>query len=76
MTATFECAVDTEDTKSKNNFNRGKNGEHAKSAPRKLCNICGSSHHLTHVCKNDVATPINVVNVIGNLHRNPMEIVR
>ncbi|WOG82403.1 hypothetical protein DCAR_0101567 [Daucus carota subsp. sativus] len=75
LTATFECAVDTEDTKSKNNFNRGKNGEHAKSAPRKLCNICGSSHHLIHVCKNDVATPINVVNVTGKKNKQLMWII-
>ena len=53
-------------------MNRGKNGEYAKSAPRKLCNNCGSSHHLTNVCKNDVATPINAVKINGNLHRTPI----
>ena len=52
-------------------MNRGKNGEYAKSAPRKLCNNCGSYHHLTNLCKNDVATPINAVKINGNLHRTP-----
>ena len=74
-TTTFECAVNTGDTKSKNRngkINKGKNGEYAKSAPRKLCNSCGSSHHLTHVCKKDAATHINAVNVNGNLHGAPI----
>ena len=74
-TATSECAVNTGNTKSKNRkgkINQGKNGEYAKSAPRKLCNNCGSSHHLTHVCKKDAATLIDVVNVNGNLHRTPI----
>ena len=74
-TTTFECAVNTDDTKSKNKngkINRGKNGEYAKSAPRKLCNNCDSSHHLTHVCKNDIANPINAVNVNGYLHKTPI----
>ncbi|WOG93656.1 hypothetical protein DCAR_0312942 [Daucus carota subsp. sativus] len=74
-TATFECAVNIDDTKSKNRngkMNRGKNGEYAKSAPRKLCNNYSSSHHLTNVCKNDVATPINAVKINGNLHRTPI----
>ena len=74
-TATFECAVNTDDTKSRNRngkINRGKNGKYVKSAPRKLCNNRGSSHHLTNVCKNDVVTPINAVKINGNLHRTPI----
>ena len=41
-TATIECAVNIDDTKSKNRnrkINRAKNGDYDKSAPRKLCNI-------------------------------------
>ena len=74
-TATFECVVNTNDTKSKNRngkINRGKNDEYAKNALRKLCNNFGCSHHLTHICKNDAATRINAVNVHGNLHRTPI----
>ncbi|WOG81888.1 hypothetical protein DCAR_0101044 [Daucus carota subsp. sativus] len=74
-TATFECVVNTNDTKSKNRngkINRGKNDEYPKNAPRKLCNNFGCSHHLTHICRNDAATRINAVNVHGDLHRTPI----
>ncbi|KAK1396948.1 hypothetical protein POM88_006811 [Heracleum sosnowskyi] len=45
---------------------------YVKNASRKLCNNCGSSHHLTNVCKKPTETKVNVTEVTGNLHRTPI----
>ncbi|KAK1384584.1 hypothetical protein POM88_022319 [Heracleum sosnowskyi] len=69
-TTTSEHLVDTVAYKSKNiNGKLGNGNANVGSAPRKLCNNCGSSHHLTHVCKKPKEVKDNVTKVNGNVHR-------
>ncbi|KAK1382656.1 hypothetical protein POM88_020391 [Heracleum sosnowskyi] len=69
-TATSEHPVDSITYKSRNR--NGKLGNGNANAPRKLCNNCGSSYHLTHVCKKPKEVKNNVTMLDGNLHRTPI----
>ncbi|KAK1380497.1 hypothetical protein POM88_027241 [Heracleum sosnowskyi] len=69
-TTTLEHPVDSITYKSRNR--NGKLGNGNANAPRKLCNNCGSSYHLTHVCKKPKEVKNNVIMIDGNLHRTPI----
>ncbi|KAK1357145.1 hypothetical protein POM88_050401 [Heracleum sosnowskyi] len=76
-TATSEHTVNPVTPKSKNRngkvgVNKGNGYTNVGGASRKLCNNCGSSHHLTHVCKNPIEDKINATELNGNLHRTPL----
>jgi hypothetical protein len=76
-TVTSEHPANTVSSKSKNRNGKlgiDKKNDYAsvRHAPRKLCNNCGSSQHLTHVCKKPTGNKINVTKVNGNLHRTPI----
>ena len=76
-TATSEHAVNTDTYRSKNRngkvgINKKNDYAYVKNAPRKLCNNCGSSQHLTHVCKKPTGSGINITKENGNLHRTPI----
>ena len=72
-TATSEHPDDTVTYKSRNrNGKLGNGNANGSNAPRKLCNNCGSSHHLTHVCKKPKEVKNNVTMQDGNLHRTPI----
>ncbi|KAK1394275.1 hypothetical protein POM88_013331 [Heracleum sosnowskyi] len=72
-TSTSEHPDDTITYKSRNrNGKLGNGNANGSNAPRKLCNNCGSSHHLTHVCKNPKEVKDKVTLKNGNLHRTPL----
>ncbi|KAK1366507.1 hypothetical protein POM88_042068 [Heracleum sosnowskyi] len=76
-TATSEHTVNPVTPKSKNRngkvgVNKGNGYTNVGGASRKLCNNCGSTHHLTHVCKKPIEDKINATELNGNLHRTPL----
>jgi gag-polypeptide of LTR copia-type/Zinc knuckle len=76
-TATSEHAVNTKAPRPRNRngkvgVNKKNDYAYVQSAPRKLCNKCGSSQHLTHVCKKPSEVKPFVTEVNGNLHRTPI----
>ena len=75
MTTTSESVVTITKPSGKKNRN-GKVDIHRKNdyvyvpnAPRKLCNKCGSSSHLNHVCNITSISLNNVTSENRNLHR-------
>ncbi|KAK1384767.1 hypothetical protein POM88_022502 [Heracleum sosnowskyi] len=76
-TATSEHTVNPVTPKSKNRngkvgVNKGNGYTNVGGASRKLCNNCGSSHHLTHVCNKPIEDKISATELNGNLHRTPL----
>ncbi|KAK1378961.1 hypothetical protein POM88_025705 [Heracleum sosnowskyi] len=76
-TTTSEHTVNPVTPKSKNRngkvgVNKGNGYTNVGGASRKLCNNCGSSHHLTHVCNKPTEDKINATELNGNLHRTPL----
>ncbi|KAK1370836.1 hypothetical protein POM88_036928 [Heracleum sosnowskyi] len=75
-TATSEHTVNPVTPKSKNRngkvgVNKGNGYTNVGGASRKLCNNCGSTHHLTHVFKKPIEDKVNATELNGNLHRTP-----
>lgn len=71
-TATSEHVVNTDAYKSKNRngkvgFNKKNDYASVKNAPRKLCNNCDSSQHLTHVCKKPTGNKITAMSTCFNM---------
>lgn len=53
-------------------INKKDNYSYIPNAPRKLCNNCGSSNHLTHVCTKVKSEVRNAMSVNGNLNCIPL----
>ncbi|KAK1401825.1 hypothetical protein POM88_001430 [Heracleum sosnowskyi] len=76
-TTTSEHTINPVTPKSKNRngkvgVNKGNGYTNVGGASRKLCNNCGSSHHLTHICIKPIEDKINATELNGNLHRTPL----